>query len=65
LGKHTELGSAFLIMAVAGGAVLPLIYSSLAEVSNRQSAYWIVIPCYLFILWFAAAGYKIGEKRKN
>ena len=65
LGRHTELGSAFLIMAVAGGAILPLLYGSIAEISNRQIAYWIVIPCYLFILWFAAAGCKIGLKQKQ
>ena len=53
LGKHTKLGSAFLIMAVAGGAVLPLLYGLLAEASNRQIAYWILIPLYLYILFFS------------
>lgn len=64
LGKHTELGSAFLIMAVAGGAILPLIYGTLAEISDRQTAYWILIPCYVYILFFSVYGYKIGLKRK-
>jgi glucose/galactose transporter len=62
LGKHTELGSAFLIMAVAGGAVLPLLYGSLSEISNRQIAYWILIPLYAYILFFSVYGYKVGKK---
>ena len=61
LGKHTKLGSAFLIMAVAGGAILPLIYGFLAESSNRQIAYWILLPLYVYILFFSLYGYKMGK----
>ena len=57
LGKHTKLGSAFLIMAVAGGAILPLLYGLLAESANRQLAYWILIPLYIYILFFSLYGY--------
>ena len=64
LGKHTKLGSAFLIMAIAGGAVLPLVYGQLVELSNRQFAYWILIPLYLYIIFFSIYGHKIG-KNKN
>jgi len=63
LGRHTELGSAFLIMAVAGGAILPLLYGSLAEITNRQIAYCIVIPLYLYILFFSI--YENKGKPKN
>jgi glucose/galactose transporter len=63
LGKHTELGSAFLIMAIAGGAILPLVYGSLSEISNRQTAYWILIPMYVYILFFSMHGHKIGLRR--
>lgn len=62
LGKYTKLGSSFLIMAVAGGAVMPLIYGMLSDVFNPQLAYLINIPCYLFILYFAISGYKVGRK---
>jgi len=62
LGKHTKLGSAFLIMAVAGGAILPLIYGFLAESSNRQIAYWILLPLYIYILYFSLYGYKMGKR---
>ena len=63
LGKHTKLGSAFLIMAIAGGAVLPLVYGQLVELSNRQFAYWILIPLYLYIIFFSLYGHKIGKSK--
>jgi len=62
LGRFTKIGSSFLIMAIAGGAILPLVYASLASSINRQQAYWIMVPCYLFIWYFAAAGHKIRSK---
>ena len=60
LGKFTETGSALLIMAIAGGATLPLLYGKLADVASigHQSAYMIMIPCYLFILFYSVRGYK-------
>ena len=64
LGKHTKLGSAFLIMAVAGGAILPLIYGYFAESTNRQLAYWILMPLYIYILFFSLYGYKIGKNKQ-
>ena len=64
LGKRMELGSAFLIMAIAGGAVLPLIYGKFAELTNNQTAYWILIPLYLYILFFSIYGCKIGKNNK-
>ena len=60
LGKFTKTGSALLIMGIAGGALLPLLYGELADSSNRQVAYWIMLPCYSYILFYAARGYRIG-----
>jgi MFS transporter, FHS family, L-fucose permease len=62
LGRFTKIGSSFLIMAIAGGAVIPLIYGFLADSINPQQAYWIMVPCYLFILYYAIAGHKIRSK---
>ncbi|MDP4945737.1 MAG: sugar MFS transporter [Alishewanella sp.] len=59
LGKLTATGSALLIMGIAGGAVLPLTYGYLAEQSgSNQQAYWLLLPCYLFILFYAFKGHK-------
>jgi FHS family L-fucose permease-like MFS transporter len=62
LGKFTKTGSALLIMGIAGGAILPLVYGHLADLwQSRQLAYWILVPCYLFILYFAVWGFKIRK----
>lgn len=60
LGRFTKIGASYLIMGIAGGALLPLVYGRLVDVlNNAQQAYWILVPCYLFILYFATAGHRI------
>ena len=65
LGRFTKTGSALLIVGIAGGAVLPKIWASLGEHVGFQQAFWIMVPCYLFILYFATYGYKLGIKDKT
>ena len=62
LGKFTKIGSSLLVMAISGAAVLPLIYGRLADKTNAQQAYWIVIPCYLVICYYSLHGYKVRSK---
>jgi len=57
----TARGSAWLIMGISGGAVLPLCYGLLADHFDSQSAYWMMIPCYSFILFYALKGHKIRK----
>jgi len=59
LGKFTKIGSSLLIMAIGGGAILPILYGKFAGKINPQQAYWIVIPCYLAVLFYAVKGHKI------
>lgn len=59
LGKFTKAGAALLIVAIGGGAIIPLIYGKIADSVNPQQAYWIVIPCYLIIGFFAWYGHKL------
>lgn len=63
LGKHIAKGSALLIMGIAGGAVLPVVYGKASEHFGPQQAYWLLIPCYLFILFYALKGHKITKWR--
>ena len=65
LGKFTKIGSALLIMAIAGGAVLPLLYGKLSEMANSQQAYWIMVPCYLFILYYSVIGHLVGRRAQS
>jgi FHS family L-fucose permease-like MFS transporter len=39
--------------------VLPPLYGLLADHSSPQHAYWLVIPCYLFLLFYGVAGHKV------
>lgn len=64
LGKFTKIGSSLLIVAIGGGALLPLLYGWLADVFTPQHAYWLVVPCYLCIWYYAKAGHKIGLSLK-
>ena len=69
LGKFTKTGASLLVMGIVGGAVIPLIYGYLVDmikgaaevalVTDYQSVYWILLPPYVFILYFALYGHKI------
>ena len=63
LGKFTKIGASFMIMAIAGGALIPLAYGRLADILNPQQAYWILVPIYLFILYYGTKGHKAGIAR--
>jgi len=68
LGKFTKIGSAIMIMGIVGGGIGPLCYGFLKDTLhiNFQLAYFLaVIPCYLYIIFFAAKGHKIGFKSIN
>lgn len=65
LGDFTKTASAMLIMAIAGGALLPLLYGKLADIFSTQAAYWLCVPSYLMIMYYAFWGYKAGLKNVN
>lgn len=59
LGKFTKIASALLVMGISGGAVLPLVYGSIADsIGSTQKAYWILVPLYIYMLYFGFAGHK-------
>lgn len=64
LGKFTKTGSALLIMAIAGGALLPLVWGKFSDIASTQWAYWILIPCYLFIFGYALSWHKMRSWSK-
>jgi fucose permease len=60
LGKHTAKASALLIMAIAGGALLPLLFGKIAQLSqNMQLSYLFGIICYFIILMYAVKWHKM------
>lgn len=62
LGKYTKIGSALLIMGIAGGALIPPTYAKLGQSIGFQQALWIMVPVYLFIIYYATLGHKIKTK---
>ena len=63
LGRFTKIGAALLVMGIVGGAIIPPFYGKIAEaVHSLQSAYLIMIPCYLYLLYYAIYGFKAGTK---
>lgn len=62
LGRHTEAGSALLIMGIAGGAIVPQAFAVLKQHFDFQIVFAaLAIPCYLVILHYALAGYRAGK----
>jgi FHS family L-fucose permease-like MFS transporter len=62
LGKFTEKGSALLIMGIAGGAIIPKVYASLKDTYDFQWTFFaLMLPCYIYIFFFAQKGHKIGR----
>lgn len=62
LGRFTERGSALLIMGISGGAIIPQLFVHLKESLDFQLVFLLLmVPCYLYILYFAARGHRVGR----
>jgi glucose/galactose transporter len=66
LGALTEFGSAFLIMGIAGGAIIPVAFAHLKQSHDFQAVFLcLMVPCYLYILYYGAAGHRVGQHIKD
>jgi glucose/galactose transporter len=63
LGRFTKLGSSVLIMGLCGNALLPLIYGYFADRYSLHQAYWVLLPCYLYLIFYAFYGFSIRKWR--
>ncbi len=61
LGRFTKLGASIMIMGLCGSAILPLIYGHFADLFDVKRAYWILLPCYLYLVFYAFYGYKMKD----
>lgn len=59
LGKFTKLGASVMIMGLCGNAIMPLFYGHFADVYDVRTAYWVLFPCYLYLIYYAAYGHRI------
>ena len=62
LGKYTSQGSAFLVMMILGGAIIPPIQGKLADIIGIHESYWVTVFCFLYLMYFAKRVEKIFKK---
>ena len=62
LGKYTSQGSAFLVMMILGGAIIPPIQGKLADIIGIHSSYWVTVFCFLYLMYFAQRVERIFKK---
>lgn len=62
LGDDTKMGSSLVIMAIAGGAIFPLIMGRISDISGSiQFAYIVPLLCFLVIFYFGWKGYEVKK----
>ena len=59
LGRWTSTGSSLLVMALCGNAVLSLLYGYVSDYMSLQASYWLLLPCFVYMIFYAIYGYKI------
>ena len=58
--SQIAMGSALLIMGIAGGAIVPVVFGALTDISvDPRIGYWVMPPCYLFVLYYAVVGHRL------
>lgn len=62
LGVYTAQASGIFMMMVVGGGVLPQIQQLLATNAGYIASYWLIVVCFLYLLFYAIAGSKNVNK---
>jgi FHS family L-fucose permease-like MFS transporter len=61
LGPQTKKGSSYLIMAIVGGAIFPMLMGWVADISSMSIGFLVPIPLFAFILFYALKGHKVVQ----
>jgi len=64
LGPLTKKGSSLLVMAIVGGALIPLLMGRIADVSTMALGFIVPLCCFVFIFYFGINGYKVRSAVK-
>ncbi|PST82680.1 glucose/galactose MFS transporter [Pedobacter yulinensis] len=59
LGRFIKTGASLLIMGLCGNAVMPLLYGYWADHHNLREAYWVLLPCYSYLIFYAFYGHRL------
>lgn len=65
LGRYTKKGASILIMGLCGNAILPLVYGYFADQESLRFGYWVLVPCYLYLAFYALYGHKVRRWGMN
>ncbi|MBR1872467.1 MAG: sugar MFS transporter [Bacteroidales bacterium] len=65
LGKKTDLASACMVMALCGNGLMPLLYGVLADNWGLRPGYIVLLPCFIYLIYYAYRGYKIEKWGRN
>jgi FHS family L-fucose permease-like MFS transporter len=63
LGRFTKLGASIMVMGLCGSAILPLLYGHFADLFDVRQAYWVLFPCYMYLVFYAFYGFKLRSWR--
>lgn len=61
----TKMGSSLIIMAIVGGAILPVALGKIADVSNIQYGYIVPLICFIVVGWYGFTGYRVKNAAIN
>jgi FHS family L-fucose permease-like MFS transporter len=59
LGSHTKKASSFIIMAIVGGALCPILMGFIADHSNMQMGFLVPMICFAVVLYYGIRGYQV------
>jgi FHS family L-fucose permease-like MFS transporter len=65
LGRFIKIGASILIMGLCGNAILPLFYGYFADAYGLRQAYWVLLPCYVYLVFYAFYGHRIKQWKKS
>lgn len=61
LGRFTKIGASLMVMGLVGNAILPMVYGYLVDIFNAREAYWVLFPCYVYLVFYAFRGYRLRK----
>ncbi|WP_026951666.1 sugar MFS transporter [Algoriphagus mannitolivorans] len=64
LGRFTKLGASLMIMGLCGNAIMPMLYGYFADLYSVRLAYWVLFPCYLYLVFYAVYGHQIRSWKR-
>jgi FHS family L-fucose permease-like MFS transporter len=61
LGRFIKTGASLLIMGLCGNAIMPLLYGYWADHHSLREAYWVLLPCYTYLIFYAFYGHRLKD----